>query len=124
MAGPVRPPAPACALEGCAEPARWSVRSRRYVKYCTPEHAAPASRGSCNAGKHPRPQSGERCKECKAEWSAARQPPPRPKAKPKVEAAPLPLAVPVVSSGRAWRPAGIGLCPARGGPDDPRWTVA
>lgn len=128
MSGPARPPAPRCADDGCAADAKWSTRSRRYLKYCGDEHARASSRGTCKKGLHPRPPPGERCQGCKADWRASNNPQrrrrPAGSARPIAAAAPaLPTAVVDHPMG-IWRPAGIELCPARGGPDDPRWTVA
>ncbi len=120
MSDASRPPAPECAREGCPEPAKWSAHSRRYRKYCSDLHSRSSGRGTCNKGKHPHPGLGERCKACKAEWEATRRGRPAPSF---ADTPRLPETRPVQSGG-GWRPAGIDRYPAKGGPNDPRWTVA
>jgi hypothetical protein len=122
-----RPPAPQCARDGCTADARWSTSSRRWLRYCTPEHGTPASRGRCRTGKHPYPGVGEKCRACKTERNAeymrrkrAAEGLPEPRAKP----APAPVADPMPAEASpgppppVWRPAGMDRWPARGGPGD------
>jgi hypothetical protein len=65
---------------------------------------------------------------CKAEWHDAndwRRKNRTASAPRKAKPAPAPALRSVETGPRQlWRPAGIERCPAKGGPDDPRWTVA
>lgn len=123
-----------CAARGCDQLVRRSEN-----KFCSPEHRAPASRGTCGKGTHPHPGIGERCQLCKDEWEAANRPKEARRVRPQPKSsscpvvigrrdrfkAPPPREIPVVTPGgmTVWRPDGITVCPAKGGPDDPRWRT-
>ena len=138
MSGPSRPPAPQCAREGCTDDAKWSPRSGRHLKDRGDAHAAPATRGTCGKGRHPRPQPGERCQECKAEWQANRPSRAVTSATPtsRLSGPHLSSVRPTVTPRRqrhvateapagAWPHERVEVFrryPAKGGPGDPRWT--
>jgi hypothetical protein len=126
---------PKCKAERCTNGAKWSKPGRRWLKYCGPVCAAPASRGTCGTGRHPHPGVGEKCKLCKRERDnayAERQralrpvevkPAPKPKPEPKPEPVPRPSApaaglsdVPVWRCQMGWTQYPVPIGPA--GPPD------